>query len=397
MGCVRKRRGAWVVDYYDLDKRRVKTFDTKREAEDFNAELNRKRALQTVPVDIDPRITVATFAPVFLARCKALAVRDRTLTRYEAALSHIVAALGDIEVRQIDRSKAEAFLTAKVLDVGSRQGQKGPEAVAKRRLKRSSVAHLLRVLSNLMGAAVARGLVPVNPLGGLARQLKLGKKRKGEKPKALTAEQLAILLGVAGRDYPDLAWAFAVMAGAGLRVGEVLALAWDRYVDLAARVIHVEEQLDGPLKDSDPRDVPMSPGLHAVLTALRAGQKAAALRHGRDLQDHLFDLFDRDRGPQAQQRVVKRLQRAFARVLQTAGLPTHHTMHSLRHSFASIQISKGVPIAAVRGWLGHASIVLTVDLYGSWLPTEAEVLELLPVAKGASTGNKAEELARASA
>jgi len=40
---------------------------------------------------------------------------------------------------------------------------------------------------------------------------------------------------------------------------------------------------------------------------------------------------------------------------------------------------------------------LTVDLYGSWLPTEAEVLELLPAAKGASTGNKAEELARASA
>jgi len=63
----------------------------------------------------------------------------------------------------------------------------------------------------------------------------------------------------------------------------------------------------------------------------------------------------------------------------------------------SIQISKGVPITAVRGWLGHASIALTVDLYGNWLPTEAEVVEILPVAFGASTGNRAEDLARASA
>ena len=72
-------------------------------------------------------------------------------------------------------------------------------------------------------------------------------------------------------------------------------------------------------------------------------------------------------------------------------------MHSCRHSFASIQISKGVPIAAVKGWLGHSSIALTVDLYGSWLPTEAEVVEILPVAFGTSTGNRAQELARASA
>jgi len=43
-------------------------------------------------------------------------------------------------------------------------------------------------------------------------------------------------------------------------------------------------------------------------------------------------------------------------------------------------------------------VTLTVDLYGSWLPTEAEVLELLPVAEGVSTGSRAaEEGVRASA
>jgi integrase len=34
-------------------------------------------------------------------------------------------------------------------------------------------------------------------------------------------------------------------------------------------------------------------------------------------------------------------------------------------------ISKGTPIAYVQQALGHASIVMTVDTYGSWLLVEA--------------------------
>jgi integrase len=55
-----------------------------------------------------------------------------------------------------------------------------------------------------------------------------------------------------------------------------------------------------------------------------------------------------------------------------AGHGLHHTPHSLRHSFASILLSKGKPILYVKDALGHASIQMTtVDTYGSWLPIEA--------------------------
>jgi hypothetical protein len=72
----------------------------------------------------------------------------------------------------------------------------------------------------------------------------------------------------------------------------------------------------------------------------------------------------------------------------------------MRHSFASILISKGRPIAYVQQALGHASISMTVDTYGSRLPVEAkgavnvlaEGLDLgLPVTEGASTGYTAKE------
>ncbi len=388
MGCVRKRRGKWVVDYYDLGRRRWKTCATKREAEDFLTKMRRKAAEATVPLDIDPRITVKEFAPVFLDRCRARGARESTLVRYRSCLAHIVdsGGLGDLEVRAVDRPRVEQLLTRKLAEVGSRQGQKGPEAAGRRTLKRSSVALLLRILSNMMAAAVAKQIVAANPLGGLSRELRLGMRRKGDKVKALSPEQLAKLLAATETE-PEYSWAFWVMAGAGLRVGEAMGLAWDRHVDLAARVLHVEEQVAGPLKDSEPRDVPMTFGVVAVLTALRARQRAAALAAGRDMQDHLIQVFDGDHGERAQARIIRRLRRRLVWALRAAGLPAHHTLHSLRHSFASIHISRGVSIAAVRQWLGHSTIALTVDLYGSWLPTEAGVLEIPPVAESSRNGS----------
>jgi len=67
--------------------------------------------------------------------------------------------------------------------------------------------------------------------------------------------------------------------------------------------------------------------------------------------------------------VIELVRHAFGRVLKAAKLPAHVTPHSLRHSYASILISEGKPIAYVQGQLGHASITLTVDTYGKWLPS----------------------------
>ncbi len=60
--------------------------------------------------------------------------------------------------------------------------------------------------------------------------------------------------------------------------------------------------------------------------------------------------------------------KAFKRVLKGAGLPLHHSPHSLRHTFASLLLQQGEAIQYVQRMLGHASITLTVDTYGKWLP-----------------------------
>jgi site-specific recombinase XerC len=58
------------------------------------------------------------------------------------------------------------------------------------------------------------------------------------------------------------------------------------------------------------------------------------------------------------------------RILKKANLPL--LRHCLRHTYASLMLQQGEPVAYVQRQLGHASIQLTVDTYGKWLPMESQ-------------------------
>ena len=81
--------------------------------------------------------------------------------------------------------------------------------------------------------------------------------------------------------------------------------------------------------------------------------------------------------------------KAMGRILKRAGLPGHFTPHCLRHTYASLLLQQGVSIVFVQRQLGHASIQLTVDTYGKWLPVESGgALERLDPMPGAESGSK---------
>jgi integrase len=54
------------------------------------------------------------------------------------------------------------------------------------------------------------------------------------------------------------------------------------------------------------------------------------------------------------------------------------TLHEARHCYASYMIAAGVNAKALSTYMGHASIAITLDLYGHMLPgNEAEAAGLL--------------------
>lgn len=59
--------------------------------------------------------------------------------------------------------------------------------------------------------------------------------------------------------------------------------------------------------------------------------------------------------------------RKFLPALDRAGL-RHVSLHSLRHSYASMLINQGENLKFIQSQLGHSSIDVTVDTYGHLLP-----------------------------
>jgi len=62
------------------------------------------------------------------------------------------------------------------------------------------------------------------------------------------------------------------------------------------------------------------------------------------------------------------LRRAFKDALAKADVPTTFRFHDLRHSCASFLIAQNVHPKVISAILGHASIQITMNLYGHLLP-----------------------------
>jgi integrase len=81
------------------------------------------------------------------------------------------------------------------------------------------------------------------------------------------------------------------------------------------------------------------------------------------------------------------IESAFRQAAALADLPEHFTIHSLRHSYASLLLAHGAPAQFVQQQLGHAHYAITVDLYGSWLrqsrPDLVALLDVEPQRQGA--------------
>jgi integrase len=110
----------------------------------------------------------------------------------------------------------------------------------------------------------------------------------------------------------------------------------------------------------------MADALRGILTELQAHRREKAFAGAQPMSQWVLfpDLGD-EAGLKDEQRIVKVIRRRMQTVLGVAGLPPHHTPHSLRHSFGSLLVSSGASLAYVKEQMGHASITMTVDVYGS--------------------------------
>ena len=165
--CGAKRRGRWVVDAYIHGHRIVRSFKTKREAEDYYAELRDERQAKAKPV-VNAFVRLREYAPRFLADCKAAEMAPSSMRLYTGMLEkHIIPELGDLQIRELRRPRVRTFLQG----LGGRGTRKASHSV----------------LSGLLAMAVDDQIISSNPARDLIRRRRVKAKTAGERARDVKA------------------------------------------------------------------------------------------------------------------------------------------------------------------------------------------------------------------
>jgi integrase len=161
-----------------------------------------------------------------------------------------------------------------------------------------------------------------------------------------------------------------------MRLGELVALQ-PGDLDFNGGFIEVRRaysrgRLTSP-KSGKGRRVDMSSGLAENLKQYLTVRKRKALKNGWEEPPELL-FYSETGGPIDINNLRKRV---FYKCLEKAGL-RRIRIHDLRHTYATLRISKGDNILDVSKQLGHHSVKITLDIYAHWMPggKKSEVDEL---------------------
>ena len=340
----RRDNGRWRARYRDeAGREHARHFPRKVDAQRWLDEVTSSVVTGTY---IDPRAGRTTFAAWWRAWSARQVWADGTRVAADLAASSVT--FGDVPLRLLRPSHIEQWIKAMSQPAASRATGLEPSTIR----TRFNYVHMA------LRAAVADRLMPMDP----AERVTLPRPRRAAAAMTLpSAEQVGHALEVAKPWFRPFV---AVCAFAGLRLGEAAGLQLDD-VDFLRRTIAVRRQVQGqtlaqttvvpPKYGSErvvyvPADLIDLLALHVRDVGVRGDEKWLLAGPGGDLLN---------RNSAAHQ---------WRTIRAAVGLEGH-TLHDLRHFYASGLIAAGCDVVTVQRALGHSSASITLNIYAHLWPT----------------------------
>jgi integrase len=361
-----KHRGA--ITWTDPDGTRHKRTVTGRTAEEARARLDDlRRDLRLGVLAAGPAVTVADYLAGWIERDRARVRPSTWRTREMHVRCYLIPALGRLTLARLSAADVEralaAFLATGLPDRPTKptRGRRNAAGISPQ-----TVRHIRTTLRRALADAVRDGLAGRNAAAD-ARPPYLP-----HRPITyLSARDLGRLLEATAED--DFGPLYAVAATTGLRLGELLGLAWAD-VDLVAGTLVVRRTLGRdagnrlalaePKSARSRRTLPLPARARAALSTERSRQRFRQAAAGPAWQDRdglvFTDAVGRPLDP-------SKVSRDFGRARDGAGVPRVR-FHDLRHSAATTLLAAGVPLAVISEWLGHSGIAITAAAYAAVVP-----------------------------
>jgi len=408
MASVRKRKWthkgveseSWIVSYTDQGgKRRIKTFDKKKDADAYRVQVEGEVA-QGIHVALNETVTFDVAADAFVKECyKRHQIGDMTLAGvkgYEYRLQKYasphfskrrLSMISAQDVQDFVDEQRKTFASATVQGNYTAIHALLTFAVRKRWLRRN----ILRDEPCKLPKKQKRTAIP-NKADIRALLETASKLERGENLLTFVNRLVVIACGVFG----------------GLRPGETFGLQWED-IDWQKGLINVRHShtrtdgLKAPKTEAGYRRVPLTEPIRRALCqaarywtirewALGVGHrsdnpKAVFSRISRAWETQIVDVRPEElKGFVVLTKVGKPMSATASattfwhRLMKAAGLydeglkKCKFTPHALRHAAASLLIERGLDDMNLKAFMGHASISTTKDIYGHLLPTDNRML-----------------------
>jgi integrase len=365
MACISKRRGRWVLDFYDQHGKRQRI-----SMPEGTTKTQAKEELRA----IEEMVSKGAFLPVKRTPLffevakdwldyKKPRIRETTWEVYEGHVRNHFQELDTFKINRITIATIEQFITdrqAKGMNIGT-------------------LRKILVSLGQILSYAVKHKYIDFNPLREAERPREQANGNdEEEKINILNPEQIKVFLdSVMDQKYRTL-FLMAIMTGA--RQGELLGLKWGD-IDWENKQVFIQRTFNkgrffNPKTKGSRRKIDLAPALVQELKKWRLACPANDL-----------DLVFPNRASEALN-YSNMVQRHFLPALRAANLPRIR-FHDLRHTYASLLIEQGENVKYVQTQLGHSSPTVTLNVYAHLMkPTNQEAACRLENAIFGATGHK---------
>ncbi|AEV51892.1 site-specific integrase [Prescottella equi] len=282
-------------------------------------------------------------------------LKPSTAHGYKVVLAPVRAELGELAVQKLTRRDLDKLIVK--LRAG---GLAGEQRETRKPWKARTVNYMLTVLAAALESEVKQGTL-VRNVAKLVDKLPEADERS--EMKTWTPAQVEQFLASVDGDPYSHAWWLALC---GLRRGEISGLRWED-VDIGSKTLTVSTSRvsfaktisEGtPKSKRSARTLPMPDDLVTALKAAKKRQTENRLALGGGWRDSGYVVADAEGNPPT----PNTLTYWWRRSVEKAGVPAIR-LHDARHTCATLMHLRGVPIAVVAAWMGHASAAFTLSTY----------------------------------
>lgn len=341
-GIRQKPSGSWEASLRVSGRRVTKNFPTRKGAQSWLAKATHEAAVGTLAVS--PRMTLAQYLNEWLTAV-ATTLRPATHELYSYIVRcHIVPALGHVPLSQIQPLAIQHLYQER-------------EASG---LAAGTVRRIHAVLHRALVQAVRWRLLATNPTVGLEVPTE-----RSASTEVWTAAQVRTFL--AHIRAHRLCALYLLAVATGMRRGELLALSWED-VDFDRATLRIRQTagvVRRQLVLSEPKTAKGRRAIAVPEVAIHALSEHRQRMAAEGWPTASGWVFVSVSGT-----VIwpTHLVRQFHTLSKEAGLPRIR-FHALRHTAATLMLSRGVHPKVVQEMLGHSAVTMTLDTYSHVLPT----------------------------